>query len=80
MYYGEHYNYSLYSTKNYSTLERFSLEFYSCMKKIFPVYVQNKQLYHYFLCFTLIALYLQCRCTWKNSVHQSYYKSFENYS
>jgi len=31
--YGEDYNYSLYSTKNYSTLECFFLEFYSYIKK-----------------------------------------------
>lgn len=40
-------------------------------KNFFPLNVQNKQLHHYFLCFTCLVLYLECRCT-KNRVHQSY--------
>lgn len=56
---------ALYSIMN-NTLECFSLEFhvYSCIQKIFPPYIQNKQPHHYllfyFCCSTLgMSMYLE---------------------
>lgn len=60
--YGEDYNYSLYSTKNYSTLECFFLEFYSCIKNfsVFMFKINN--------CIITSCVLLQLHYTWNVDV------------